>query len=182
MFAKARISIRAISVYPLRALFLPWLADRNIRRRIGYERLVTDLFKLEIVRQARRGTLQARERFSIRCCFDSATGVLTLTSVPAHGGPLEEDGTTPISDRSVALSESRLTSMVWDHSALGEQVVWEPTGSQRLTVFVGVFGEHRFDAVVELARCRPHLVARLLTVILVGEVARGPNAPATSPG
>jgi hypothetical protein len=182
VFAKARVSMRAISVYPLRALFLPWLTDRKIRRRIGYERLVTDLFKLEIVRQARRGMLQARERFFIRCSFDSASGVLTLTSVPARGAPVEDNGSEAIAELSVALSQSRVTSMVWDHSALGWQVVWEPERSSRLTVFVGVGGVHRFDALVELARCRPDRVARILTVILGGEDARGPSAPATFPG
>jgi len=181
VFAKAWVSMRAISAYPLRALFLPWLADRRIRRRIRLVSLVTDLFKLEIVRQARRGMLQARERFFIRCSFDSAAGVLTLTSVPAHRAPLEDDGSAAISELFVALSQSRVTSMVWDHSALGWQVIWEPEPSQRLTVFVGVLGEHRFDALVELARCRPDRVARILTVILGGEDARGPSAPAMLP-
>lgn len=181
-FAKARVAMGAISVYPLRALFLPWVTDRKIRRRIGYERLVTDLFKLEIVRQARRGMLQAREPFFIRCSFDSASGALTLTSVPARGAPVEDNGSEAIAELSGALSQSRVTSMVWDHSALGWQMVWEPERSQRLTVFVGAGGVHRFDALVELARCRPDRVAEILTVILGGEDARGASAPATLPG
>jgi hypothetical protein len=177
VFAKVRVSIRAISVYPLRALFLPWLADREIRRRIGCERLVTDLFKLEIVRQARRGMLQAREPFFIRCSFDPAGGVLTLTSVPARCVPVEDNGSEAISELSVALRQSRVTAIVWDHSALGWQVGWEPKRSPRLTVFVGVGGVHRFDALVELARCRPDRVAGILPVILGGE-----DAPAALPG
>ena len=135
VFAKAWVSMRAISVYPLRTLFLPWLVNRNIRRRIGLVRLVTDLFKLEMVRQARRGALQARDQFFIRWSFDSATGALTLTSVPSHLAPVKDEGSEAISELSVALSQSRLTSMVWDHSALGWQVVWEPERSQRITVF-----------------------------------------------
>ncbi len=180
-FAKAWVSMRAISVYPLRALFLAWLADRRIRRRIGFVRLVTDLFKLEIVRRARRGMHQARERYFIRCSFDSASGALTLTSVPVPAASVEDSGSEAMSELSVALSQTQLTSMVWDHSALGWQMVWEPERSQRLTVFVGVGGVHRFDALVELARCRPDRVARILTVILGGEDARGPSAPATLP-
>jgi hypothetical protein len=143
---------------------------------------MTDLFKLEIVRQARRGMLQARERFFIRWSFETATGALKLTSVPAHPAPVEDKGSEALAELSVALSQSRVTSIVWDHSALGWQVVWEPERSQRLTVFVGVFGEHRFDALVELARCRPDRVAEILTVILGGEDARGPSAPAALPG
>jgi len=182
VFAKALVSMRAISSYPLRGLFVPWLADRKIRRRIGYVRLVTDLFKLEIVRQARREMLQAHERFFITCSFDAATGVLTLTSVPARGAPLADTGSEAISELAVALRESRVTSIVWDHSALGWQVVWERERSQRLTVFVGVGGVHRFDALVELAQCRPERVAEILTVILDGGDARGPSVPATLPG
>ncbi len=182
VFAKVRVSIRAISADPLRALFLPWLTDRKIRRRIGFMKLVTDLFKLEIVRQARRGMPQARERFLIMCSFDSAGGVLTLTSVPVRDAPAEDNGSEAISELSVAVSQGRVTSMVWDHSALGWQVVWEPERSQRLTVFVGVGGVHRFDALVELARCRPDRVAEVLAVLLRGEGAPGPTAPATLPG
>jgi hypothetical protein len=182
VFAKVRMSMRAISAYPLRGLFVPWLADWRIRRRIGYVRLVTDLFKLEIVRQARREMLQARERFLIRWDFDSATGVLTLTSVPARGAQVTDTRREATSELSAALRQRRVTSMVWDHSALGWQVVWEPERSQRLTVFVGVGGVHRFDALVELAQCRPDRVAEILTVILGGADARGSSAPATLPG
>jgi hypothetical protein len=182
VFAKARVSIRAISGYPLRALFLSWLADRRIRRRIRLEMLVTDLFKLEIVRQARRGMLQAREPFFIRYSFDSATGVLTLASVPARGASVEDNESEAMSKLSVALSRTRVTSIVWDHSALGWQVIWEPERSQRLAVFVGVGGVHRFDALVELARFRPDRVAGVLTVILGGEDARGSRVRASLPG
>ena len=170
---KALASIRAISVYPLRGLFLAWLADGKIRRGIAYDKLLTDLFKLEIVRQARRGILQAREPFFISCRFDAAAGELTLTSVPAHGASVEDNGREGISELSVALSQGRMVSILWDHSALGWQVVWEPHRAQRLTVFVGALGEHRFDALVELARSRPDRVVRVLTGILAGGDARG---------
>src|SRR5262249_21204209 len=70
VFAKVRETVRAMSAYPLRPLFLAGLANREVRRRIGYERLVTDLLKLEIVRQARRGILRSGERFSISSRFD----------------------------------------------------------------------------------------------------------------
>jgi hypothetical protein len=171
---KALVSIRAISVHPLRGLFLAWLADAKSRRGIGYDQLLTDLFKLEIVRQARRGILQAREPFFIACRFDSATGELTLTSVPARGASVEDNGREVISELAVALSEGRLSSILWDHSALGWQVVWEPRRAQRLTVFVGTLGEHRFDALAELARSRPDRVAS----VLMGILAAGATRPA----
>ena len=182
VLGKARASIRAISVYPLRGLFLTWLADGKIRRRIAYERLATDLFKLEIVRQARRGILQARENFFIKCRFDATTGRLTLVSVPADSASSEDSERETMSELSGALSQGRMTSMVWDHSALGWQVIWEPRPSQRLTVFVGVLGEHRFDALVELARARPDRVTRILTIVLGSGDVRGSSAPATLPG
>jgi len=171
VFAKARVAMRAISADPLRTLFFQWLADRRIRRRIGYERLVTDLFKLEIVRQARRGSLQSREPFFIRRTFDPASGVLTLRSLPARMASLEENRSDSMSELSVALRRGLVTSMVWDHSALGWQVVCELMRSRRLTVFVGVGGVHRFDALVELARSRPHRVAGVLASILDGKDA-----------
>ena len=168
-FAKARVAMKAILTYPLRALFLQWLVDRRIRRRIGYERLLTDLLKLEIVRQACRGILQARERFFIRSTFDPAGGVLTLTSVPARRLSQEDNRSRSMSDLTVALRQGTVMSIVWDHSALGWQVVWELKRSQWLTIFVGVGGVHRFDALVELARHHPDRVAPVLASILGGE-------------
>lgn len=166
VLGKTLASIRAMSVHPVRGVFLAWLTDGKIRRAIGYDKLLTDLFKLEIVRQARRGILQAREPFFITCRFDTTAGELTLTSVPARSAPVEDNGHEVISELSVALSQGRLVSIRWDHSALGWQVVWEPRRAQRLTVFVGTLGEHHFDALAQLARSRPDRVARVLKGIL----------------
>ena len=163
-FAKVRVTVRAIGTYPLRTLFLQWLVDRRIRRRIGCERLLTDLLKLEIVRQARRGILQAQKGFFIWSMFDAADGVLTLRSVPARRLAEEDNRRPSMADLSVALRLGTVTSIIWDHSALGWQVVWEPRRAQWLTVFVGVGGVHRFDALVELARSRPDRVAPVLSV------------------
>lgn len=180
--AKVRVAVRAISAYPLRQLFLGGLVDRTIRRRIGYERLLTDLFKLEIVRQACLGALEARERFFIRSTFDPTGGVLTLTSVPARRLSEEDNRRQLMADLSVALRRGTVTSIVWDHSALGWQVVWELRRAQWLTVFVGVGGVHRFDALVELARSRPDRVAPVLASILGGEDTQESGAPATVRG
>lgn len=172
VFVKARVSMRAISTCPLRTLFLQGLADRRIRRGIGYEKLVTDLLKLEVVRQARRGILEAQGRFSIRSSFDPANGVLRLTSVPARRIPEEDDGSESTLAACVALSEGQVTSIVWDHSALGWHIVWEAGRAQPVTVFVGMGGVHRFEALEELARGRPNRVARVLASILGGQDAR----------
>ena len=176
VFAKARVAMRAIGAYPLRTLFLQWLGQRSVRHQIGYERLVTDLLKLEIVRQARRGILQAQERFFIRTTFDPSSGVLTLTSVAARDASSEKNRSESMSVLSGALRRGTVTSIVWDHSALGWQVVWEVRQSQRLTVFVGVGGVHRFDALAELARRRPDRVAGVLASIFSGETAHRPSA------
>lgn len=178
-FAKARALVRAISAYPLRPLFLQGLVDRRLRRRVGYERLLGDLLKLEIVRQARRGTLQAREHFFIRSTFDPAAGVVTLRSVPARRLSEEDKRGQSTADLSMALRRSMVTAIIWDHSALGWQVVWEVRRSRWLTVFVGVDGVHRFDALVELARSHPDHAAGVLASILDGEAIQESSAPAT---
>jgi len=87
-----------------------------------------------------------------------------------------------MADLSMALRRSMVTSIIWDHSALGWQVVWEVRRSRWLTVFVGVDGVHRFDALVELARSRPDNVAGVLVSILDGEATQESSAPATSRG
>jgi len=180
IFARARVSVKAIRTDPLRTLFLQWLGDRRIRRRIGFELLATDILKMEIVRQARRGILQAREQFFIKSTFDPAGGVLTLRSVPARSARPEDEGNAAeMSELSLALRQGLISSIVWDHSALGWEVVWELSGLRRLTVFVGVGGVHRFDALVELARSQPDRVSGVLASIVGAEDTRGSRAPAT---
>jgi hypothetical protein len=179
LLAKARISMTALAVDPLRTLFLQWVTDREARRRIGYVRLVTDLIKFDIVRQARRGTLRGPEGFSIRSTFDAVSGVLTLKSVPRHRVVAGDDGSGPSSEAAAALKRGLVRSMVWDHSALGWQLVWEFRGARRLTVFVGVGGVHRFDALMELARCRPDRVTSVLASILCDENTSGSSTLAT---
>jgi hypothetical protein len=143
---------------------------------------VIDLLKLEIVRRARKGNLQAREPFFIRGKFDLSSGALTLSSVPVRVGAREGNGDQSMSDLSVALRRGAVTSIVWDHSALGWQVDWEVRRSQWLTVFVGVGGVHRFDVVVELVQSRPERVAGILASILGGEDKQASNAPAAFRG
>ena len=180
VFAKVRRSARAITAYPLRSLFLAGLADREIRSRIGYERLVTDLLKLEIIRLARRRMLRSGESFSIRWKFEPGDGGLTIKSVPASSGRLEDNDSESVSEVFAALSERRVTSILWDHSALGWHVRWELKPSQWMTVFVGVDGVHRFDALVELARRRPRRVAGTLVSILAGRTTHGTRQPPIS--
>lgn len=181
VLAKAWISMRATTVDPLRTLFLQWVADRGARRRIGCVRLMTDLLKFEMVRQARRGTLQCPERFMIRSTFDPAIGVLTLKSLPWHRVLPRDDASGSTPEVSAALRQGLVTSMVWDHSALGWQIVWEFSRAQSVTVFVGVGGMHRFDALTELARCRPDRVPGVLASILCDDTP-GTSTPATLPG
>ena len=168
IFAKMRAGMQAMGTYPLRGLFFQWLVDRKIRRRITYEGLMTDLVKLEIIRQARRGMLRTQEPFFIRSEFDPVTGVLRLTSMPARGLALEDKRGRPVLDLSVSIRPGTVTSLVWDHSALGWQVVLERRRSDRLTIFVGVGGVHRFDALLELARSRPDRVAGIVASVLRG--------------
>jgi hypothetical protein len=182
ILAKLVVLVRASSAYPLRTLFLQGLVDRRVRQGLGYENLVSDLLKLEIVRQAGLGTLQTRERFFIRSTFDPTGGVLTLTSVPARRLSEENNRGQSMSDLSVALRRGAVTSIVWDHSALGWQIVLEWRRSQWVTVFVGVGGVHRFEALTELARSRPDRVAGVLAAIIGGEAAQKSSAPATSRG
>jgi hypothetical protein len=180
VFAKLLVSMKVNSAYPLRTLLLQGLVDRRVRRRIGYEKLMTDLLKLEIVRQARQGTLQARERFSIRPTFDPTTGELALTSVPLRQISQEENRDRSMSDLSNALRQGTVTSIIWNHSTLGWHVIWERKRSQSLTVFVGIRGVHRFEALTELARSRPDRVAKVLVSILDGEKTSEMTAPTTS--
>ncbi len=168
-FVKAWVLAKtAVSLSPVRTLLLEYLGDRKLRREIGFQSLLSDLFKVEIVRKAGEGSLRAREQFRVAVTFDPETGVMTLRSAAAGGGVPEGGELRSDSSLSTALRGRQLSSIVWDHSAIGWQVVCAPQGSRWLTVFVGEGGLHRFEALAELARRRPRRVAAILLSMVRG--------------
>ncbi len=177
-FAKGFVSTRIGWGAPnLRKLVMQYLRDRVLRRAVGYHELMNDLVKLDVVRQARTGVLKARQPFRVLVRFDPATGALTVMSEPGGNSPpglhTEEMSGNPATDfRGVLLEAFRarqIKVIAWDHSALGLQVVYQPSGSKWVTIGVGAGGVYRFDALAELARRHPDEVAGILVAMLAGD-------------
>jgi hypothetical protein len=150
----------ALTTPPLRSLLAAYLGARRAGARIPLFELLDDVRKLDIIRRALAGRLMTPHPFDVVARRDAGSGVVTLTSTPrttdgVDGRRAEE-----------ADIEGPIAVLLWDHSALGHQVVYALGRRRWLTASVGPGGVHRFDAVVRLLQRRPDLVRPVLAGIL----------------
>jgi hypothetical protein len=177
-FSKGLVSTRITwGARNLRKLVMRYLRDRALRRSVPYHQLMNDLVKLDVVRQARTGVLRSRQPFRVSVSFEREAGALTIASGwdPRSPAGLHAGGSSvgPAADLRGVLMEAfrarEIKAMVWDHSALGLQIVYQPSGSKWVTIGLGAGGVYRFDALAELARRYPDEVAGILVPILMGD-------------
>jgi hypothetical protein len=171
--SKALTTWRTALLTPeLRGLLRAYLRARGRGSRVPLFDMLNDLRKLDIIRQARHGVLRARQPFAVTTNLDITHAVLTLTSVrlPAESLPRHPSDAPALRDAAPLV--------VWDHSALGHQVVYARGAGRWLTATIGVGGVHRFDAIADIERHVPGAVVPALAAIL--GVARASEPPATS--
>jgi hypothetical protein len=145
---------------PMRALFRAYLCARRSGSPVSLFALLDDVRKLEIVRRARLGTLRTRQAFDVVGHFEAASKVLTLTSALPSAGRACLPPAEPTD-----IAES-VATVVWDHCALGQQVMYALGRRRWLTASVGPGGVHRFDAIAELLRGQPAIVRPALRLLL----------------
>ncbi len=168
----------------LRKLVIHYLRDSALWKMVGYHELMNDLVKLDVVRRARTGVLRSRLPFRVSVSLDGATDALKMTSesdscMPA--GLAGEGGRAAAAtglERGLleAFRTQRIKAMVWDHSALGLQITYQPLGGKWVTIGLGTGGIYRFDALVELARRHPEAVGGILVRMLAGDVVESAGA------
>lgn len=139
-----------------RRLVLDVLRDRRLRATVQLHELLEDLLKLDLLGRALSGTLPSRVPFRLRASLDDG-GVLILTSVAT-------DDRRPIDPRDaagedamaldVALGRGTIRRVVWDHSALGLEVMYR-TASRWTRVGIGAGGVHGFAALAAVMAGRP---------------------------
>lgn len=155
-----------LGVAPLRALLVTYLMTQPSERVATVFALLDDLRKLDIIRRARRGALRARQPFDVSGALDVASETLLLTSVAAAADARWSE---------LPEQPDRVATLVWDHSALGHQVVYRLGRRRWLTASIGPGGVHRFDAVNQLLRLRPAAVWPVVLRLLQPPMATRPG-------
>ena len=156
---------------PLRTLFRHFAIARARGGRVALFDVLDDLRKLWIVHRIGTGRLIARQPFELAMRFDAGSGTLTLSSFTSATG---DSRRSDWPDIAAALVTGKLGRLVWDHSALGHQIVYVvgrrggPRRTRRrwITAGLGPGGVHRFDAVTELYRREPSAAASALVALL----------------
>jgi hypothetical protein len=156
-----------ISVPSFRAVMSAYVRHRRIRRGAQAWRLTDDLLKVDIARRARAGTLVTHPRFGILVEFDPALAVLQLTSFRCVNDPPPSSPLAP--DVEEAVLGGRVQTMVWDHSAVSNHIVYSIRHGVSLDVALGTQGVFDFMALSAVLRAAPAVIAPAMLAILRGE-------------
>jgi hypothetical protein len=167
---------------PLRTIWRQYWRDRRACRELRVTGVMNDFVKMDVVGHARAGSLRSRQAFRISATYDQSSGVVTLRSYTrSHEESLEAaDGagvTTSCdqlpSDLICALLEGKVSMIIWDHSALSQDIVYCPydrDGRPRwVTVGLATGGVYRFDALTQLCQRAPGVVGPAVLALLRGE-------------
>jgi hypothetical protein len=148
----------------------------GLRQTVRLHALLDDLLRLDLILAARRGTLHARQPFTVEWEFDPVEGALVAVSAraPADGGGLAARpepapaGPALVPQALDALVQGRIRALVWDHAAVAPQVVCRAGRSRWLTFTLGPGGVYRFRALEQLYHADARAVGGALVVALGG--------------
>ena len=165
---------------PLRRLFVRRLRTPVAWRPMGGNGLLADCLRLAVVRQAQAGTLTAWiQPFGVSARLEAKGAQLTLTS-----WPMPTEGPSPPADRGrrgeverlcASLGEGRLSTIAWDHRAIGVHVPYGLSPAWWLSVDLGRDGIYRFRTLESLARRFPDEVTAVLEPVLREDPTGAPS-------
>ncbi len=170
-FGKGLLALRVSLMSPrLRKVLWAYCLDRQARVAIGLSALLNDLLKLDIARRVRAGALISEPRFELAIAYDGAEGALSLRSTKCkrsdlQGGPSGCEGAVA-SEAEMAILRGEVKTVVWDHSAISQQIIYQSRRLRWVTVGFGAGGVYRFEAIEELYRRTPSATAAALLAVL----------------
>jgi hypothetical protein len=153
---KGAVALRlALATPARRRLLLDYARDAAVRRDLTAHDLLADLLRL--------GLLEAERRtFRLEPALEDGGRRLLLYS-RANGEP-KSDLAASADEVDAALRSGGVSTVVWDHSALGSYVPLP--GRRQLQLRVGVADSHRFQALAAAMRRDPALGAEVLRELL----------------
>jgi hypothetical protein len=132
-----------------------WCSDRQIRRTTGLGQLMFDLVTLALVREVMTG--QGGYGFGIAMSYDPRQGEVRFESYRS-----EDDGHGRPQDDPIAVAPpGRVSSIVWDHTAMGPWVSPRPD-RPGLGTWLGAEARYEFHALARLTSSHQRLVWRVL--------------------
>jgi glycosyl transferase family 1 len=160
----------------LRAILAMYRRQPGLRSAVRLHALLDDLLRLDLIRAARRGTLRSRQPFTVDWEYDAAAGALVAVSArgpvggggPAAGAEPAAVGPALTPEAREALAQGWVRALVWDHAAVGPQVVCRAGRSRWLTFTLGPGGVYRFRALEQLYQADARAVGDALVVALGG--------------
>jgi hypothetical protein len=168
---------------PLGALLREYWRDPATRSEVGLYEMVNELVKVDLVARARSAALESREPFGVTVGFDPLEGVIEVASYP--GCRVASDGAGPPGELVEAIRSGTLRAVIWDHSAVGMQVVYRiahgnsggrgaaATRRGWMRVRVGPNGVFKFAGLAALGRRAPDRVGAALLELLAGPLPQG---------
>lgn len=160
-----------------RRILLRCMMDGEGPRSERLGKLFRDILKLAVVGRAQTSSVRATEPFCVSMRFDRNQGHLLFVSRPVNqtdvtasakagstGNGLEPEGDWR--ELESAVREGCLRTMVWNHAALGGSVHYALTPFSHLSLGVGEYDLHRFEALEGLARRCPEQTWDVLSSVL----------------
>jgi hypothetical protein len=151
--AKSHLAMRLILSSPqVRKLVKIFASDKAIRQKIRLRDLLLDCFMLRVLQQLNGGQVRGLGGVSLTVDWQGSRGAVIFKSHPSDKRVFGEH----ISIRShLGDWTDHMASpdqIVWDHSAIGGEVLYPVFRSKRVTLPIGENGIYRFRALPLLAR------------------------------
>ncbi len=169
--AKAKIALQLVLGSPaLRAIFRRYWKDDELRTHVRISTLLGDLMMLGILQQIAGGRVDRIPALRVDPEFKEGQGVLMLRAVPAEG----QSARTPARAGDLGIMRFFLRQdctpdkILWDHSAVSNEVLYPVLGARRVCFSFGPTGRYEFTALVATARRFPEEVAMALQAVAGG--------------
>jgi len=138
----------------LRALLVRFMRHGKIRQEVKFLRLVEDLMKVALLRQALAGRVPGLSGINIGVCYDPHQGLLLFRSREAagprsNGMSVSEEGGYPLQPANGRF----LRRILWDHSAIDSYIFCPVFRFTRVAILLGPQGVHEFQALEAFAGC-----------------------------
>jgi len=154
---KAGIALKLLfSSRLLRSIVLGQLLQRQRPKGLRLSGLVLDLFLLRLLQELRAGRLQEPRTGAITVRFLGKQGVLLFRSEPIGSGAANGKSASEAGGVTADDLDSGSTRIVWDHSAVGAEILYPLCWSKRIAFFVGAHGIHEFQALGMLVQPLAH--------------------------
>ncbi len=154
--AKGYLALRfLLNSHTQRRILFRYLLYKELRRKVSFGQMVRDLLMLRLLHSVRAGQIPGLDHVRVNVCFEQTKGALMFRSSPTRG-PSAIEVVEGVDERLWNAGEPiELRKIVWDHSSVGNQVLYPVFLSKRICFSLGPKGVYEYRALKVFARCFP---------------------------